>query len=55
LGGFNNYARGAVIYKDTGVAANDNLIAYIDFATDKTSTAGNFNIVWDAAGILTLS
>ena len=47
-------ARGAVLYKNTGVAANDNLIAYIDFVTDKTSTDGNFNIIFDTAGIITL-
>ena len=47
-------ARGAVMYKNTGVAANDNLIAYIDFTSDKISTDGNFNINWDTAGIITL-
>lgn len=48
-------ARGAVLYKSTGVAANDNLIAYIDFGADKTSTSGDFTIQWNASGILTLS
>ena len=48
-------ARGAVLYKSTGVDTTSNLIAYIDFVTDKTSTSGNFTIQWNASGILTLS
>ena len=48
-------ARGAVLYKDTGVAANDNLIAYIDFGTDQISSNGNFTIQWNASGILSTS
>lgn len=37
-------ARGAVVYKDTGSAATDILICYIDFGSDKTSTAGEFRV-----------
>jgi hypothetical protein len=48
-------ARGAVIYKNVGTAATDNLIAYIDFGTDQISSSGNFTIQWNAGGILTLS
>lgn len=49
-------ARGAVLYKSRGgLASADELIAYIDFGADKTSTAGNFTIQWNASGILTLS
>jgi len=49
-------ARGAVLYKNRGGAASlDNLICYFDFGTDKTSTAGNFNLNWNASGILTLT
>ena len=48
-------ARGAVLYKDTGNAATDNLIAYFDFGTDETSSNGDFTITWNASGILTLS
>lgn len=44
-------ARGAVLYKSTGVAANDNLICYFDFGTDQVSSNGNFTISWNAAGI----
>lgn len=48
-------ARGAVLYKSTGVAANDLLIMYVDFGSDKVSSSGNFTITWDSAGILTLA
>lgn len=49
-------ARGAVLYKNRGGAATaDELICYIDFVSDKSSTAGNFTITWDAVGILTLT
>lgn len=46
-------ARGAVIYKSRGGASSaDELLAYIDFGSDKTSTAGDFTITWDSNGIL---
>lgn len=48
-------ARGAVIYKDTGNPANDNLVGYVDFVTDQSSTNGDFTINWSASGVLTLS
>lgn len=47
-------ARGAVIYKSTGTAATDLLIAYIDFGSDKVSASGNFTIAWADEGILNL-
>jgi hypothetical protein len=47
-------ARGAIIYKDTGVPATSKLITYIDFGTDKSSSGGDFTIAWDATGILRL-
>lgn len=37
-------ARGAVYCKDTGNAATDPLVAYIDFGGDITSTAGTFSL-----------
>jgi len=37
-------AAGAVIYKSTGTAATDNLVAYLDFAGDVTSTNGTFTV-----------
>ena len=48
-------ARGAVLYKARGGASSaDELIAYLDFGADITSTAGNFNIAFDANGIITI-
>lgn len=47
-------ARGAVVYKSTGTAANDLLICYFDFGSDKASSAGNFTITWNAEGIVNL-
>ena len=48
-------ARGAVIYKSTGTASTSPLLGYIDFGSDKTSTAGTFTIQWNSVGILALS
>lgn len=49
-------ARYAVIYDSTpGTSATNPLIAYIDFGADVSSTAGTFSIVFDAAGILTVT
>lgn len=48
-------ARGAVIYKSTGVASTSPLICYVDFGTDKSSSAGDFIIQWNSEGILNLS
>ena len=48
-------ARGCVLYKSRGGAASaDEIIAYLDFGSDITSTAGNFVITFSASGILTL-
>ena len=47
-------ARGAVVYKDTGVAATSTLVCYLDFGTDQSSSSGDFTIQWNADGILTL-
>ena len=44
-------ARGAVAYKDHGTPATSPVIAYIDFGTDKVSTAGDFTIIWNADGV----
>ncbi len=48
-------ARGAVIYKDTGTPSTSPIICYIDFGSDKSSSAGNFTISWNAEGILNLN
>lgn len=44
-------ARYAVIYDDTGTDSTSTLLGYIDFSEDKISSAGNFTITWDTAGI----
>lgn len=49
-------ARGAVIYKSRGGAASaDELVCYLDFGSDITSTAGTFTVAFDALGILSLA
>lgn len=41
-------AAGAVIYKSTGTDSTSPLIGYVDFGGNKSSSAGNFTIQWDA-------
>jgi hypothetical protein len=49
-------ARGAVLYKSRGGAASaDELICYVDFGSNITSTGGTFLITWNAEGILNLN
>jgi len=48
-------ARAAVLYKSTGAAAADILIAYVDFGATKTSSGGDFVIQWATDGIMTLA
>lgn len=48
-------ARGAVVYYNTGVATTSPVLCFVDFTTDKTSTAGDFKIAWGAGGILTIT
>lgn len=48
-------ARGGVLYKSTGTASTSALICYLDFSTDKISTAGTFTVSWNAEGILNLN
>lgn len=45
-------ARFTALIKWTGVAATSPLIFYIDFVTDKSSSAADFTIEWDVTGIL---
>ena len=45
-------ARGAVVYDDS--LTNDPLICYIDFGADKSSSAGDFVLTFNASGIFTL-
>ena len=49
-------ARGAVLYKSRGGASSaDELIAYIDFGADISSTGAAFTIAWAAEGIINLN
>jgi len=49
-------ARYAIVYDSTpGTAATNPLVLYVDFGADVTSTAGNFTITWDSAGIGTIT
>jgi hypothetical protein len=48
-------ARVAVIYKSTGTSSTSPLIGFVDFGSDVTSTAASFTIVWDSAGIVTVT
>lgn len=48
-------ARGAVLYKSTGVSSTSPLIAYIDFGTDKSSDGGTFQITWNSEGIVNIN
>jgi hypothetical protein len=47
-------ARYAVVYDSTGVDSTSDLICYVDFGADVSSSGGNFTITWDAAGIVTV-
>lgn len=49
-------ARGAVLYKSRGGAATaDELLCYLDFVSDKTSSGGTFQITVNVEGILNLN
>lgn len=45
-------ARRAVIYKSTGTSSTSPLIGWVDFGADVSTTAGTFQITWDATGII---
>lgn len=47
-------ARGAVVYKDTGVSSTSPLICYIDFGQDYTAVDSTFTINLNAEGLLNL-
>lgn len=48
-------ARYAIIYQSTGTASTSKLIGYIDFGANVSTTAGTFSIVFDAAGVVTIT
>ena len=53
---FGTSVRACVLWASTPQgAASDPLIAYIDFTTDQSVTAGTFQIQWASGGILALT
>lgn len=46
-------ARYAVIYVSTGSGSTSALIGYVDFGSNQSSSAGTFQITWNASGIFT--
>jgi len=48
-------ARYAVIYKNVGSAATDNLVCYIDFLSDQTVSSGTFTIQLNASGLAAIT
>lgn len=48
-------ARGAVVYVSTGTASTSALLCFIDFGADVSTTAGTFQITWDASGIASVT
>lgn len=48
-------AAGAVIYRNVGTPATDDLIGFLDFGGDIVSDNGDFDIAWNAIGFLTLT
>lgn len=47
--------RGAILYISTGNAANDNLIGFVDFGSNKIADEGDLTIQWNADGIFRLA
>lgn len=47
-------ARYAVIYKNVGSAATDNLVCYIDLLSDQTVSSGTFTIQLNASGLFAI-
>lgn len=48
-------ARYAAVYKSTGTGSTSPLVLYVDFGADVSTTAGTFQITWDAAGLWTVT
>lgn len=44
-------ARKAVVYKSTGTGTTSPLVSFVDFGADVSTTAGTFQITWDATGV----
>jgi hypothetical protein len=47
-------ARIAVVYKSTGTGSTSPLISFLNFGADVSTTAGTFQITWDATGIVVI-
>lgn len=45
-------ARRAVLYKSTGTGSTSPVVGWVDFGADVSTTAGTFQITWDATGIV---
>lgn len=53
---FGTDVRACVLFGSSGNgSANDPLMAYVDFTTDQSVTAGTFQITWASGGILALT
>lgn len=48
-------ARYAIIYRSTGTASTSELLGYVDFGQDESSSSGDFTLQWSADGILRLT
>lgn len=48
-------ARAGIVYRVVGTAATDILVAYIDFGSDKSSSAGEFRLTINSEGFLALA
>ena len=48
-------ARYAAVYLDTGNSSTATLVSYVDFLSEKLSSAGDFIIQWHADGVFKLS
>lgn len=48
-------ARYAVVYEDTGTASTSALIGFQNFGADVSTTAGTFQITWNASGIVEIT
>lgn len=44
-------ARIAVVYKSTGTSTTSPLVSFVNFGADVSTTAGTFQITWDATGV----
>lgn len=49
-------ADGGVLYKNSGAgAANDQLIGYFDFGSDRSSSSGTFTVQFNSNGIISIA